>query len=411
VELIVVGPHHHLVEQFARVTIAEDASAAAARVDHALVPDGTQRGTPPSRVVVLTSAPATDDAWTELRGRCDGDPRLAVVTARGTGTHGSAADPATCRVTLDADRVLIDPLGIALAAPEWSTPDTWERFGDLLCQPVRERHSDVVPSPLLTAPLDRALAEPQSDERGTPDRMVRVLGPLRIDGVPAPEPPARDVLALLAVHRAGVGLEDVVAHVAHPAEQVRSAVAEFSRPDGQALLTVDNGSCRLADGVGSDIERFRALTRRLDHLAPADQAGAMEAALALVHGPPFGDCGDWVSADALTTTTAALISDVAHRMATLVLTFGELGRAGWAVDRGLRANPGCELLYRDRMRIADAAGDHAALDAIMRELRTRAAEDDGWVTPETLHLFERLKRSTTITAAPFDDLDGRRHAS
>jgi hypothetical protein len=93
------------------------------------------------------------------------------------------------------------------------------------------------------------------------------------------------------------------------------------------------------------------------------------------------------------------------------MTFGDLDRATWAVDQGLLANPGCELLYRDRLRIADARGDHTALDEIMRDLRTHTGAEDSWVTPETLQLFERLKRSTTITAAPSNDADERRHAS
>jgi hypothetical protein len=133
----------------------------------------------------------------------------------------------------------------------------------------------------------------------------------------------------------------------------------------------------------------------------------MQAALALVRGVPFSSRGDWVHVEGLVTATTALICDIAHRLTTLVMTFGDVDRATWAVDQGLLANPECELLYRDRMRIADAHGDHVALDAIMQDLRTRAGADDGWVTPETLQLYERLKRSTTITAAP----TGQRDAS
>ena len=136
----------------------------------------------------------------------------------------------------------------------------------------------------------------------------------------------------------------------------------------------------------------------------------MQAALALVRGRPLDRCGAWADAEGLSTVIAALVAGVAHRLATVVMTFGDLERARWAIDRGLRASPGCELLYRDRMRVADAAGDHADVRAALGELRSHAAADDGWVSTETLQLFEQLTRSTTI-AMPGDDLDGHRHAS
>jgi hypothetical protein len=313
--------------------------------------------------------------------------------------------------------------GLDLAAPEWLMPETWERFGDLLRQPVRQHQSERVPSPLLTAPLDRGLADVATThvhEHPAPARMIHVLGPMIVDGIPTPTPLVGEVLTYLAVHTGGVTADTLAAHVQprHPWDGSATAALETAQhlhgPDdpGRPLITVDQeGRYRLADGVGSDIERFHLLTRRRDHLAPARQAGQIQAALALVQGPPFSDSGAWAHAEGLVTATTALISDLAHRLATLVLTFGDLDRATWAVDRGLLANPGCELLYRDRLRIADARGDHTALDVILRDLRTHSGAEDGWVTSETLQLFERLKRSSTITAAPSNNLDGRRHAS
>ncbi|HSK98399.1 MAG TPA: LysM peptidoglycan-binding domain-containing protein, partial [Euzebyales bacterium] len=413
VELIVVGPHHHLVEQFARVILADDAHAASARIAHTL--DGPGPG--PSQVVVLTALPATGGPWDALRRRAREDPRLALVSARADreAVDREAIDRPDHRLRLDGDHVRLDPAGIELIAPEWLTPQTWERFGDLLCQPVRQQQSDLVPSPLLSAPFDRGATDPApgGGAREAPDRTVRVLGPLRIDGIPTLDRLASEALAVLAVHRQSMPVDTLIALIADSGdhELVRAAVTDLQRRDPPAVISVDNGRCRLADDIGSDLERFRHLTCRLDHLAPADQASAMQRALALVLGPPFADCGDWAHAEGLPTAAAALVSDVAHRLATLVLTFGDVERASWAVDQGLRASPGCELLYRDRMRIADACGDHEALDAIMQQLRTLAEEDDGWMTSETLQLYERLKRSTTITAAPSDDLDGHRHAS
>jgi hypothetical protein len=369
--------------------------------------------------VVLAAAPSTGQTWDALRRRARQDPRLALV-----GGHDSAAlPPANHRLELDGDRMLLHPHGLDLAAPQWLTPETWERFGDLLRQPVRQHQSDNVPSPLLTAPLDRGLADVATTdlhELPAPARMIRILGPLVVDGIPTPSPLVADVLTYLAMHTGGVTADTLAAHVQprHPRDGSVTAALETAQhlhdsdDPGRPLVTVDqDGRYRLADGVGSDIERFHLLTRRLDHLAPARQAGQIQAALALVQGPPLVDSGAWAHAEGLVTATAALISDLAHRLATLVMTFGDLDRATWAADQGLLANPGCELLYRDRLRIADARGDHTALDEIMRDLRTHTGAEDSWVTPETLQLFERLKRSTTITAAPSNDADERRHAS
>jgi hypothetical protein len=73
------------------------------------------------------------------------------------------------------------------------------------------------------------------------------------------------------------------------------------------------------------------------------------------------------------------------------LTVGDVERAAWAVDRGLLAAPTSELLHRDRMRIADMAGDAADVDACMRQLRLRVEADGGWLTPETEALYRELR--------------------
>jgi hypothetical protein len=404
VELVVVGRHHHVVEQFARVVVADDPRAALARVERLLAPAPDQA---PSHVVVLSATPARGPAWDALRRRTADEPRLALVTA---GDREVAQPDIGCHLRLDGDGVLLDPPGIRLAAPEWLTPQTWEHLGDLLAQPARERPGGLMPSPLLASPMDR---DPSDARRGPSDRMVRVLGPLVIEGVATEHPCTSDVLAYLAVHRDGAELATLAGEVApgpSGAAAVRSAVTALQDGDEPVVITRD-GHLRLAGDVISDLERFSALTRRLDHQAPAEQAGAMQAALALVRGRPFDCCGAWADAEGLPTVIAALVADVAHRLATVVMTFGDLERARWAIDRGLQASPGYELLYRDRMRVADAAGDHVDVRAALRELRSHAAADDGWVSAETLQLFEQLTRSTTIAVPPDDDLDGHRHAS
>ena len=397
VEVIVVGPHHDLVEQFTTVTVADDPEAVLHRIDRA-------RGAS-SGVVVLSCAPAEDTAWEAVRGRALEDPRVAVVAP--------GNDDALHRVHVDGERVVLAPDGIPLERPAWLTPDNWDRFDELVRQPVRQQPSDLVPSPLLSAPFDGHLGQ-IDDEEPTPERDIRLLGPFEVEGLPASGPDAADLLMFLAVHRGGATVEALAGDLGWDIERTAGVFAATGDAlgcddEGRPLLAVDgDGHHRLSTTVSCDAERLHALTRGLRQTPPAAQAQRLTEALDMVRGVPFRDAGGWAHAESMVPATIALVSDLAHQLATLMMTFGDLERASWAVDQGLLANPSCELLYRDRMRIADARGDFELLDSVMRELRAQAESDHGWVTPETLQLYERLKRSTRITAAAADD---HRHAS
>jgi hypothetical protein len=377
VEVIVVGAHHDLVEQFTTVSVAEDPVAALERLDRA-------RDT---AAVVISGTPAEGEAWEALRTRALDDPLVAVVSPG----HPEAGH----RVQISADRVMLMPAGTALERPEWLTPDTWDRFDELLRQPARQQPSDLVPSPLLSAPLDGHLAGTTDDEHA-PRSMVRVLGPFELDGHETPEPDARDLLAFLAVHRDGATVETLAANLGWDHERTVAGLAaahEALGGDDHPLLAVaGDGRHRLASDVACDIDRLHTLTRDLHALPPAGHAQRLTAALDLVRGAPFRDAGGWAHVQGLVTTTTALLSDLAHRLATLMMTFGDLEQASWAIAQGLLANPRSELLQRDRMRVADATGDHVLLDAVMDEVRRRADAEHGRVTPETLQLYERLKR-------------------
>ena len=385
VEVIVVGAHHDLVEQFTTVSVAEGPVAALERVDRAC---DTAAG-----AVVLSSTPEQGEAWEALRTRALDDPRVAVVApGRPDADH---------RVQISGDSVVLMPDGTALERPEWLTPDTWDRFDELLRQPTRQQPSDLVPSPLLSTPFDGHLAERTDDH--APRSMVRLLGPFELDGRETPEPDARGLLAFLAVHRDGATVETLAGNLGwdHERTAVGLAAAQDALGDDDSLLTVDgDGRHRLGDAVACDIDRLHSLARDLHALPPAEHAQRLTAALELVRGGPFCDAGDWAHAHGLVTASTALVSDLAHRLATLVMTFGDVEQASWAIAQGLLANPGSELLHRDRMRVADATGDHALLDAVMDEVRRRADAEHGWVTPETLQLYERLKRPAGLAGAP-----------
>ena len=403
-EIVVVGRHHHLIEQFPRITIVENTIDAINRVQRIVTISRSEQ--PSSReaavsVVVLCAEPLEDAAHDQLAD-LGADARVAVIlTASSADCH---------RLVLHGDRITLQPSDTELTAPEWLDPEDWDRFGDLLRQPTRQGPPDLVSPPqLLTAALQPAIgvADLSHDEADDTGPLVRVLGPVQIEGCVTPLPPdARELLAVLATSRDGVAVEELAARLwpgqRDGNDRLRAAAQTARDLVGDAALVdqTTDGRYRLGRHVASDLQRFHHLIGGVDHVPSAQQAARMRQALELVRGEPFADDCDWAHADGLATSVGALISDIAHRLAMLLMAFGDLDRADWAIDQGMLANPDCELLVRDRMRVADARGDISAVHALMTALRNTS---DGWVTAETQQLYERLTRSPRLGDAPLQD--------
>lgn len=393
VEIVVVGALHPLIEQLPRVTIVADPQQALERVRR--VTDDRDGAGFAAHVVVLYAAHEQGEMFAVLSDAAD-HPAVGLVVA---GDRGAK----TCLEVAGAHSRLASD-GRWLDAPEWLTPQHWNRFGDLLRQPSRDHVPHPVPSPLLSvASVDPA--EPATDVPLDADDAalteVGVLGPLTFDGVASTvDADTAQLLTYLATHATG-GHPEEVAAVLWPADHQRSArlacageAAEGTLGDAQddpVVVHTDDGRIELSAAITTDLRRFHDLLRGLELQPPTTQARRLYSALALVRGQPFASGCDWAHAEGLATRTAGLVTDVAHRLAMQALSVGDVERAAWAVDRGLRAAPGCELLYRDRMRIADARGDQAALDACMHELQTCVEADDGWVTPPTVELYQQLR--------------------
>ena len=177
-------------------------------------------------LVVLRAVAAADGAWPALAERALRDPGLAVVSS---GQHD-----APYRVRIDGERMTIAPHDIDLQRPEWLTTQRWDHFDELLRQPVRAP-SIVVPPPAMSVtdlhalPSLRDHALTLDDEQvPEPTREVRVLGPLEVSGIPAPNPAEADLLAYLATHRAGATTELLAAQLGCDPGQVRELLAAAS---------------------------------------------------------------------------------------------------------------------------------------------------------------------------------------
>lgn len=390
VEIVVMGEHHPLVERLARVTVVDDTRGAVERV-HRVIDDGEGLA---ARVVVVGGAPP-DAALAELVAAAR-DPRVGIVVA--------GAQPSGTNLEIAGSGVRMLPDGVWFAAPEWLSPQDWDRFGNLLRQPDRDYVPTPGPSPLL--PVAGPGGEvPAVDVDVVTDLNEQVeiglLGPLTIDGRPASiAVDAAPLLSYLAANPTG-GDPATLAMLLWPADPDREARLEraiaataTALKDSLAVPTTvvtDDGRLELPAAVSTDLHAFRDLLRQLDQQPPTAQAPRMYRALDLVRGEPFSTGADWAHTDGTAIRTIGLIVDAAHRLAMHSLTVGDAERADWAVSAGLRAAPTCELLFRDRMRIADTRGDLAALDACLEELQTRVQVDGGWVTPETIALHEQLR--------------------
>ena len=384
VDIVIVGHHHPLVERLARVSIAADADAALDRVRRLRDAERTDAG-----IVVLCGSGVADD---------DVDALVDAAAHPSVGLVVSGREGTATRVELSSDGVRLWPGDIWLQAPEWLTPDDWARFGDLLRPAARSHVAAPAPPALRPVLADDDVRLAVTDEH-PPAHVVNMLGPLTVDGrPPAIDADASELLTWLAVHRTGADAGTLLSllgpgRTPDPAllDQAIAHIDSVLGRQGSVIVHTDDGRLELRDTVSTDLARCDELLRGLDHQPPTVQARSIYTALELVRGEPFVDSAAWAHADGTALRTTGTIIDIAHHLAMQSLTIGDVERAAWAADRGLLAAPTNELLHRDRMRIADMAGDAAGIDACMRQLRLRVEADGGWLTPETEALYRELR--------------------
>jgi len=242
------------------------------------------------------------------------------------------------------------------------------------------------------------------------DVQVLVLGPVEIL---APGTINRrravEVVVFLALHRGGVTNDQIRAAVwpeTIPAQDTFNTTVSRARGalgtdrDGEYNLphaVNTDGRYLLGPHVGTDLARFTEFVRRARTTADADEERSLlREAVGLLRGQPFeGMRGyEWAYTEGIIAETEAMIADAAHRLAQLALEAGDAELATWAAVSGLKAVPGSEPLYRDRMEAAHLQGDPAAVDRIIEDLcryiETLDPLDD--LHPETIELWRRIGR-------------------
>jgi nucleoid-associated protein YgaU/DNA-binding SARP family transcriptional activator len=143
-------------------------------------------------------------------------------------------------------------------------------------------------------------------------------------------------------------------------------------PDGEPYLpqAADGGTYRLRPDVSCDWHDFVRFSQ-LGLASGPDAAGALTAALALVRGRPFlgVDPATYTWAEADIQEMISAVVDVAHVLSVARFDAGDYRGAQEAAAKGLLAEPCSELLYRDAIRAAAAAGDRDEVERLAARLR------------------------------------------
>jgi DNA-binding SARP family transcriptional activator len=240
--------------------------------------------------------------------------------------------------------------------------------------------------------------------------LVAMLGTIDIRGGEKPVDRRRSVelIVYLALHPEGVEesrLRAVLWPEDDPSrEAFNQTVSRARQPLGQAadgshhlprLNDEEREVYRLGAMVTSDAALLESAYVKARH-SPSDQTiEHLASLLGLIRGLPFeGTKGgwQWTAVEGHASRLASLAADAAHIVAQWALGRGDVQRALWATSQGLRAAPGDEVLYRDRMEAHDRAGNRAGVEAVMRELRRTvdAAEPYDAIHPDTVAYYEQL---------------------
>jgi DNA-binding SARP family transcriptional activator len=245
-----------------------------------------------------------------------------------------------------------------------------------------------------------------------PEVEVAVLGPVEIRGAALPfcRASSRELVAYLAFHRQGARSDVwasalwtdrcIAASTLHSTASAARRALGRARSGGEHLPR-GGRRLRLADSVGTDVDRFA-------RMAESPDPDRWKAALALVRGRPFEglNLADWAVLDGTQAQLETMVVETALQAAEHFLRRGSGEEAEWVIRRGLRANPYDERLYRGLLWAMEKKGNRAGLWSTMAELRCLATDGgarsggpgpgtDGHMSqscvhPETVALFGAL---------------------
>jgi DNA-binding SARP family transcriptional activator len=241
---------------------------------------------------------------------------------------------------------------------------------------------------------------------------VRVLGVPAVDGYPDLGRIELNLVAYLAC-RGGRATENQVIDAVWNGRAIERAalwnrISKARAALGRFIPARDQGAnvVRLADGVTTDLDLFRASVERARRVSSAEAIELLRAAMSLVHGVPFDSPGyDWAHEQQHYADACELIERAALDLVDLALEDDDVPVAREAVSQALKALRIHEPLYRARMRIEARCGNDAGVRAAYNELAGLLDELDdgaGAFTPSaatTALLNDLVERSSRRTAS------------
>ena len=419
VELIVLAPDDATLDRLERATVTSDLDEVVERLERAAATTERDLSAAGSTSTLTRRIDNPGDPWTpimllvpEQLGKEDLQ-RLFELSVPGRGAAvvvvGEATANADHELRVEPRAVTLLPLGLRMDPA--SLPDELlEGVDELLATALSDDPGEDL--------LDLAAAgDPAPDDEDPPvpipatsSVFVSVLGSVEVRGAERPIDRRRslELVVYLALHPEGADegrLRAVLWPESAPSrENFNQTVSRARQPLGHAsdgtlhlprLTDEDSARYHLGPDVTSDagvLEAAYVAARRQGSDADCQHLASV---LGLIRGIPFEGTKlgwHWTFTEGHTTHLASLAADAAHLVAGWALQRNDLQKALWAVSQGLRAAPGDEVLYRDRMQAHDKAGNIAGIEAAMEELRRTAEEGEPYdsVHRDTLAYYEQL---------------------
>jgi len=402
-----------------RVTIVASVDDALARI-HSTVADtkrDLERSGTSSTLASRVRNPA--DPWTPLAvlvpDVLDGPSLRRMVEAvppnAGACIFAASSEPLDSAHVLrvDSQGATLQPIGLRLGLACWSDAVAADADALLSCALNRDDDVDLLEETEPAAPastyVPRSSFSPEAD-----GVLVCVLGAVEVRGAERAIDRRRslELVTYLSLHPEGIDearLRCVLWPDGDPSrETFNQTVSRARQPLGHAAdgslhfpRLVDDGVAlyRLGCSVTTDAAVLEVALREAGREQSERSLEHLASMLSLIRGLPFeGTKGgwEWTFTEGHAARLAAVAAEAAHAVAQWSIGQGEVQRALWAASQGLRAAPGDEVLYRDRMQAYDRAGNLGGVESVMKELREIVDEGEPYdaIHPDTVAYYEEL---------------------